>query len=220
MRCPTASTCPKWAREPPDRMCRRSSAAGGGSCCTFAVARAALTLSAGSATTVTIPIGLWYNPNVHPFREHELRRDSALKYAGIVGLERLWDEPYEMPQFLRLVTGHERFRERCRVCYRAPVGADRAARRQNGFDASRRRCWSASTRIRRPSRRSARRWGGSMACRSCSRTSAAVGPSAADWHVSTIFICSSIAAAFTVNGSATRERWRSVSAQCDDHVRS
>lgn len=80
------------------------------------------------------PVGLWYNPNVHPFREHELRRDSALQYARIVGLDGVWDEPYEMPHFLRLVAGHERFRERCRVCYQLRLERTAQLAAQNGFD--------------------------------------------------------------------------------------
>jgi epoxyqueuosine reductase len=78
--------------------------------------------------------GLWYNPNVHPFQEHELRRDSAFRYAQIVGLDGLWDEPYEMPHYLRLVVGHERFRERCRLCYQLRMERTAQLAAQNGFD--------------------------------------------------------------------------------------
>ena len=63
-------------------------------------------------------IGLWYNPNIHPWLEHEERRASAEAYAEAVGLEMIWAEAYEMPWFFRLVAGHERFRERCMLCYR------------------------------------------------------------------------------------------------------
>jgi epoxyqueuosine reductase len=80
------------------------------------------------------PVGLWYNPNVHPFREHELRRDSALHYAQIVGLDGLWDEPYEMPHFLRLVSRHERFRERCQLCYQLRLERTAQLAAQNQFD--------------------------------------------------------------------------------------
>ena len=62
--------------------------------------------------------GLWYNPNIHPWQEHEKRRASAESYATAVGLEMIWAESYEMPRFFRLVAGHERFRERCLLCYR------------------------------------------------------------------------------------------------------
>jgi len=62
--------------------------------------------------------GFWYNPNIHPWQEHQRRRESVQKYAEAVGLPVIWHEQYEMPLYLRAVAGHERFRERCRICYR------------------------------------------------------------------------------------------------------
>jgi predicted adenine nucleotide alpha hydrolase (AANH) superfamily ATPase len=62
--------------------------------------------------------GFWYNPNIHPWQEHQRRRESAQKYAEAVGLPVIWYEQYEMPLYLRAVAGHEKFRERCRICYR------------------------------------------------------------------------------------------------------
>ena len=80
-------------------------------------------------------VGLWYNPNIHPWLEHEERRASAEAYAKAVGLQMIWAEAYEMPRFFRLVSGHERFRERCMLCYRLRLEwtARVAARRE--FDA-------------------------------------------------------------------------------------
>jgi predicted adenine nucleotide alpha hydrolase (AANH) superfamily ATPase len=78
--------------------------------------------------------GLWYNPNIHPFQEHEARRDSAMRYAQIVGLDGMWDEPYEMPHFMRVVAGHERFRERCRKCYQLRLERTAQLAAHNGFD--------------------------------------------------------------------------------------
>jgi hypothetical protein len=79
--------------------------------------------------------GLWYNPNIHPWREHELRRVSAARYAELVALDVRWDQPYDMPLFLRLVVGHERFRERCRICYRLRLERTARLAAQDGFDA-------------------------------------------------------------------------------------
>jgi predicted adenine nucleotide alpha hydrolase (AANH) superfamily ATPase len=62
--------------------------------------------------------GFWYNPNIHPWREHQQRRESAQKYAEAVGLPVIWYERYEMPLYFREVAGHEKFRQRCRICYR------------------------------------------------------------------------------------------------------
>jgi len=59
---------------------------------------------------------LWYNPNIHPYTEHQ-KRLEAMKI-----LAQLWDFPlivtdgYEMVNYFRAVTGHEG--ERCEDCYR------------------------------------------------------------------------------------------------------
>ena len=62
--------------------------------------------------------GFWYNPNIHPWQEHQRRRESLEKYAEAVDLPVIWYEKYEMPLYFRAVVGHERFGERCRSCYR------------------------------------------------------------------------------------------------------
>ena len=79
--------------------------------------------------------GLWYNPNIHPWREHELRRTSAADYAEKVGVEMIWAEVYEMPRFFRLVAGHERFRERCHLCYQLRLEWTARVAAERGFDA-------------------------------------------------------------------------------------
>ena len=61
--------------------------------------------------------GLWYNPNIHPWLEHERRRESLVDYAGRVELPMLWHPSYDMPAFLRRVSGKEQFRQRCALCY-------------------------------------------------------------------------------------------------------
>jgi len=62
--------------------------------------------------------GHWFNPNVHPYSEHELRRETLASYAETIGLPVHWESGYEIAEFLRAVVGHERFRERCLICYR------------------------------------------------------------------------------------------------------
>jgi predicted adenine nucleotide alpha hydrolase (AANH) superfamily ATPase len=79
--------------------------------------------------------GFWYNPNIHPFVEHEKRLAAMEEYAATVGLPLLREESYEMREFLRTVVGHEAHGERCGLCYamRLTRTAQEAARR--GFDA-------------------------------------------------------------------------------------
>jgi predicted adenine nucleotide alpha hydrolase (AANH) superfamily ATPase len=79
--------------------------------------------------------GFWYNPNIHPWQEHQRRRESVQKYAEAVGLPVIWHEKYEMPLYLRAVVGHERFRERCRICYRMRLEKTARVAAEGGFDA-------------------------------------------------------------------------------------
>lgn len=79
--------------------------------------------------------GYWYNPNIHPFAEHEMRRETLRGYAEKVSLPVIWQEAYDMPEFFRRVAGHEAFRERCRICYRMRLEQTARAAREGGFDA-------------------------------------------------------------------------------------
>ncbi len=79
--------------------------------------------------------GYWYNPNIHPFSEHERRRDTLAQYAPQVSLPMIWEPGYEMVEFLRSVVGRERFRNRCRVCYRMRLERTARTAAREGFDA-------------------------------------------------------------------------------------
>ena len=79
--------------------------------------------------------GFWYNPNVHPFAEHERRRECVVAYAEEIGLPLIqWGE-YEMPVYFRAVIGHEAVGERCVICYRLRLERAAQVARQQGFDA-------------------------------------------------------------------------------------
>ena len=79
--------------------------------------------------------GFWYNPNIHPWREHQKRQESLARYAEAVGLPMIWHQEYEMPLFLRAVVGHERFRQRCAICYRMRLEKTAQVAAGQGFDA-------------------------------------------------------------------------------------
>ena len=79
--------------------------------------------------------GFWYNPNIHPWSEHERRRETLARYATEVDLPMIWAEGYEMPSFLRAVAGHERFGERCAICYRMRLQRTAQVAAGRDFDA-------------------------------------------------------------------------------------
>jgi epoxyqueuosine reductase len=78
--------------------------------------------------------GFWYNPNIHPFLEHQQRRHSMEDYAGRVRLPMLWFDEYEMPKFLRTVADRAAKPERCRECYQMRLERSAVMARQSGFD--------------------------------------------------------------------------------------
>lgn len=59
----------------------------------------------------------WYNPNIHPYGEYQLRLNSLRKLQNLWRLEVIYEDDYrEFYRFLRAVNGKET--ERCEICYR------------------------------------------------------------------------------------------------------
>ena len=77
--------------------------------------------------------GHWFNPNIHPFREHELRREALAGYASTIALPMIWEPGYEMPEFLWQVVGRECFRQRCALCYRLRLERTAIVAAREGF---------------------------------------------------------------------------------------
>lgn len=81
------------------------------------------------------PTLVYANPNIQPRAEYELRRDTAARYADVVGAgfveveggEDTWEREVA-------VFGADRSR-RCRACYRVRFEAVARWARENGFDA-------------------------------------------------------------------------------------
>lgn len=77
--------------------------------------------------------GYWYNPNIHPYTEHERRRACVEEYAAIVGLPMVWEPDYDVPAYFRAVVGHEKFGERCARCYDLRLRATARTASERGF---------------------------------------------------------------------------------------
>ena len=77
------------------------------------------------------PVGLWYNPNIHPYQEYKARRDTLMAYAPTVGMELIVLEEYGLRDFVRAVSGD--IDHRCGKCYEMRL--DRVARyaAEHGF---------------------------------------------------------------------------------------
>ncbi|MBN1484975.1 MAG: epoxyqueuosine reductase QueH [Chloroflexia bacterium] len=77
----------------------------------------------------------WYNPNIHPFAEHERRREALRQFAGAIDLPLIEWPDYEMVEFLRAVAGREAHGQRCRICYRMRLERTAQAAQERGFAA-------------------------------------------------------------------------------------
>jgi epoxyqueuosine reductase len=58
---------------------------------------------------------LWYNPNVHPFREHQSRLEAMNTLSGNMSFPLVIADGYEIFEYFRRVTGNEV--ERCTYCF-------------------------------------------------------------------------------------------------------
>jgi len=77
--------------------------------------------------------GLFYNPNIHPYREYQRRLETLASYAERERLSVIREEGYPFELFLREVAFRER--ERCRHCYRLRLSYTARLAKENGFDA-------------------------------------------------------------------------------------
>ncbi|MEN8614092.1 epoxyqueuosine reductase QueH [Dehalogenimonas sp. THU2] len=75
----------------------------------------------------------WYNPNIHPFTEHERRREALEAFAEGEGIPFIVAPAYDLEKYFRAVAGHEA--ERCPDCYRLRLDATAVWAAANGFDA-------------------------------------------------------------------------------------
>jgi predicted adenine nucleotide alpha hydrolase (AANH) superfamily ATPase len=78
-------------------------------------------------------IAFWYNPNIHPYTEHQQRLESTQRLAATMDLPLLTTEGYEMPEYFRRVAGNEE--QRCRHCFDMRLSRTAATAREKGLDA-------------------------------------------------------------------------------------
>jgi predicted adenine nucleotide alpha hydrolase (AANH) superfamily ATPase len=77
--------------------------------------------------------GFWYNPNIHPYMEHQSRLEAVKKLAEEISLPLIVTPGYDMPEFLRRAAVH--YEERCGDCFEMRLQKTAQSARANGFDA-------------------------------------------------------------------------------------
>lgn len=73
------------------------------------------------------------NPNIHPYREFELRNEAAREVAAALGVPIVHQGPYGLVEFARAVVGRED--SRCEICYRMRLSRVAELAAELGFDA-------------------------------------------------------------------------------------
>lgn len=73
----------------------------------------------------------WYNPNIHPFLEHQRRLEAMQSAAQAMALPLIISQGYDMVGYFRAVVGHEG--ERCGHCFRLRLSRTAEAAREGAF---------------------------------------------------------------------------------------
>ena len=76
---------------------------------------------------------LWYNPNIHPYMEHQQRLEAMQSLAQEVNLSLMVNEGYDMVDYFRQVVGHEG--QRCQFCFHLRLSKTAETASQMGFNA-------------------------------------------------------------------------------------
>ena len=76
---------------------------------------------------------LWYNPNIHPYMEHQHRLEAMQSLAQETNLPLIVIEGYDIIDYFRQVVGHEA--DRCQYCFRLRLSKTAETAHQMGFSA-------------------------------------------------------------------------------------
>jgi len=76
---------------------------------------------------------LWYNPNIHPYMEHQHRLEAMKSLAQEINLPLIITEAYDMIGYFHQVAGHESLR--CQYCFRLRLLKTAETAHQAGINA-------------------------------------------------------------------------------------
>jgi len=76
--------------------------------------------------------GFFFNPNIHPYQEHERRRQALSQFAEAQSLPMIWADDYDLESWLRMTAFRER--DRCPFCYHLRLQETARQARSLGFD--------------------------------------------------------------------------------------
>ena len=82
------------------------------------------------------PTGYFFNPNMHPYKEWDMRLKAAEEFAARSEMKIITDKHYMLRDFLRRALAAEQVENgRCRMCYTWRLEETARYAAENGFDA-------------------------------------------------------------------------------------
>ena len=79
------------------------------------------------------PTLYWYNPNIHPYTEYKMRRDTLKEYAPSVGVNVIFEEEYGLQNFCKNVIND--LQNRCiNYCYKIRLEQTAKYAKEHGYD--------------------------------------------------------------------------------------
>ena len=78
------------------------------------------------------PVGFWYNPNIHPFTEYKMRKNTLVDYAHKINLKLIVENEYGLRSFINGV--YPDFDNRCAYCYDVRLDETAKYAAENGFE--------------------------------------------------------------------------------------
>ena len=79
------------------------------------------------------PVVYWYNPNIHPYKEYEARRDCLKQYTKSININAIFEENYGLRDFCKNVVGD--LENRCmNYCYKTRLEQTAKYAKEHGYD--------------------------------------------------------------------------------------
>ena len=80
------------------------------------------------------PTLYWYNPNIHPYKEYEARRDTLKEYSKMININAIFEEDYGLKNFCKNVI--DDLDNRCsNYCYKVRLEQTAKYAKEHGYDA-------------------------------------------------------------------------------------
>ena len=80
------------------------------------------------------PTIYWYNPNIHPYKEYEARRDCLIEYTKSINVECIVEDEYGLDEFCKNVSNN--LNSRCvDYCYLVRLRKTFEYAKEHGYDA-------------------------------------------------------------------------------------